>query len=66
MSLRSSARTGRDAFWARRGIEEFGGGFLGLFLMKLTEKAEARRAQISQDKTCQDKGVLDRILDFFG
>ena len=25
MSLRNSARTGRDVYWTRRGMDEFGG-----------------------------------------
>ena len=64
MSLRSTAQTGRDAFWANRGIEEFGGGFLGLFLLKLTEKAEEHRAKREQVLSPKE-GIWDRILTFF-
>lgn len=64
MSLKSMARTGRDAVWTRRGIEEFGGGFLGLFLMKLVEKSEEKIAQ-KQDATKKKSDIFDRILQLF-
>ena len=63
MSLRDTARTGRDVYWTRRGIDEFGGGFLGLFLLKLTEKCE----QAKKRKTSGHKGggFFDKLLDLF-
>jgi len=64
MSLRNMAKTGRDVFWSRRGVEEFGGGFLGLFLMKLTEKSEERMARKRENKG-KKLDFFDRILDLF-
>lgn len=64
MSLKSMARTGRDAVWTRRGIEEFGGGFLGLFLMKLVEKSEEKIASEKND-SIKKPGIFDRLLRLF-
>jgi len=64
MSLRDSARTGRDVYWTRRGVDEFGGGFLGLFLLKLTEKCEqAKKRKASGHK---GGGFFDKLVDLFG
>jgi hypothetical protein len=63
MSLRDSARTGRDVYWTRRGIDELGGGFLGLFLLKLTEKCEqAKKRKASGHK---GGGFFDKLVDLF-
>ena len=45
MSLRDTARIGRNLHWTRRGIDEFGGGFLGLILLKMTEWWENRQSR---------------------
>lgn len=61
MSLRDSARTGRDVYWTRRGIDELGGGFLGLFLLKLTEKCEqSKKRKASGDK---GGGFFNKLVD---
>lgn len=64
MSLKSMARTGRDAVWTRRGIEEFGGGFLGMFLMKLVEKSEEKIASEKNGST-KKPDIFDRLLRLF-
>lgn len=63
MSMRDSARTGRDVYWTRRGIDELGGGFLGLFLLKLTEKCEhAKKHKEPGHKGC---GFFGKLVDLF-
>ena len=62
MSLKDMARTGRNAVWTRRGVDEFGGGFLGLFLMKLLQKSEERIAKKQQKEEARPD-VFDRILN---
>lgn len=64
MSLKDMAKTGRKAVWARRGVDEFGGGFLGLFLMKLLQKSEERTAKKQQKEEIRPD-VFDRILNLF-
>lgn len=64
MSLKETAQTGRNIAWTRRGIEELGGGFLGLFLLKLIGKSEERQAKKKQ-KSKPSSGVLDRFLSLF-
>lgn len=64
MSLKDMAKTGRNAVWARRGVDEFGGGFLGLFLMKLLQKSEERIAKKQQKEEIRPD-VFDRILNLF-
>ena len=63
MSLRDSARTGRDVYWTRRGIDEFGGGFLGLFLLKLTEKCE--QAKKLKESGHKGFGFFGKLIDLF-
>ena len=55
MSLRDTARIGRDIYWTRRGIDEFGGGFLGLFLLKITELWEKCQNKASDKAKALDK-----------
>lgn len=62
MSLKDSAKTGRNIFWTRHGIDEFGGGFLGWFLMKLTERHDKRVEERGQ-KTARCDAVFDSVLD---
>ena len=64
MALKDTARTGRDAVWTRRGIEEFGGGFIGLFLMKLIQKSEEKLARESHEHE-KRSSVFDWILKLF-
>ena len=55
MSLRDTARIGRNLHWTRRGIDEFGGGFLGLLLLKMTEWWENRHSNDNSKKNNVDK-----------
>ena len=64
MSLKDMSRTGRDLFWSRRGIEECGGGFLGLFLSKLIARSE-RKLACERGRNEQKEDVFDMILKFF-
>ena len=64
MSLKDMARTGRDVVWTRRGVDEFGGGFLGLFLMKLVEKSEAKLAREKGAKE-EPRDLFDKLLTLF-
>ena len=64
MSLKETAQTGRNIVWTRRGIEELGGGFLGLFLLKLIGKSEERQAKKKQDDKTST-GFFDRFLSLF-
>lgn len=59
-TLKDSEKTGRGLFWTGRGIEECGGGFLGLFLFKLLERNQKRK-QESSIKSRTD-GFFDSIL----
>ncbi len=63
MSLHDSARTSRDLYWTRRGIDEFGGGFLGLLLLKLTEKSEQAKNRKASGR--KDAGFFDRLANLF-
>lgn len=63
MSLRDTARTGRDVYWTRRGIDELGGGFLGLFLLKLTEKCE--RYKKRKAGAHKGGGFFDKLVNLF-
>ena len=64
MSLRNSARVGRDLYWTRRGIDEFGGGLLGVLLLAITEKSEQVPTRDSSRFT--KKGFFNRLLTLFG
>ena len=55
MSLRDTARIGRNLYWTRRGIDEFGGGFLGLLLLKMTEWWENRHSNDNGKKNNVNK-----------
>ncbi len=57
MSLKDTARIGRNLHWTRRGIDEFGGGFLGLLLLKMTEWWERHQsnANTQENKTSKKK-----------
>ena len=63
MSLKDSARVGRDLYWTRRGIDEFGGGLLGVLLMTITEKCE--QFAIRDPSRRSRSGFLNRILSIF-
>jgi len=62
MSVFKSARFGRNLIWMRRGIDECGGGFLGLFLFSLFERSEERQKKKEQERA-QRKSPLDGLLD---
>lgn len=62
MSLKDSAKAGRNIFWTRHGIDGFGGGLLGWFLMKLTERHNKRMEERGQKTSCCDAAV-DSVLD---
>lgn len=64
MSLKDMSRTGRDLFWSRRGIEECGGGFLGLFLSKLIAKSERKLSREKRHNEQKDD-FFDKILKLF-
>ena len=55
MSFKNAGRTGRDVYWTHRGIDEFGGGFLGLLLLKMTEWWENRQANDRDKKNNVNK-----------
>lgn len=61
-TLRDSARTGRDLFWTFKGMDQCGGGFLGLFLFKLLERNQKRKAQKPPKDSKTDR-LFDAILD---
>ena len=63
MSLRNSSRVGRDLYWTRRGIDEFGGGLLGVLLMYITEKCE--QFSIRDSSRRRSGGFLNRIINIF-
>lgn len=58
MSLKEMAKTGRNVTWSQRGMENLGGGFLGLFLLKLIGKSEEKLEH-------ERKGMKNRKPDFF-
>lgn len=65
MSPSDMSRTGRNLFWARRGVEECGGGFLGLFLSILIGRSEKKSAERRDQAKKHKPDIFDRILQIY-
>lgn len=63
MSFKNAGRTGRDVYWTHRGIDEFGGGFLGLFLLKLIEKCEQAKKRKAEGH--KGGGFFNKLVGLF-
>jgi hypothetical protein len=64
MSLKKMGRTGRDIIWSKKGIRECGGGFLGIFLMKLISKSEEKLEREEKRKS-KKEDFIDKLLSLF-